>query len=402
MPMRRSFVPLLAFAIAPLPAAIAGDLPSYEPIEPGLDYARISRAEGPMSIHVLRIERGKANWSWASALGEGRVYGLAPLTRIVKATAASEKGRPLAAINGDFFAIAPGNYQGDPVGLQVVRGEPVSDPGGEAPCAWVDAEGGLHLDPVKSRFRATLAGGKGEVPIGLNEPRGDDEAVLYTPSLAYPAGDSRPRDFTTRTTGGRELALEPEGGEEGWTPLRIGRAYRARVASAREGGNSPLGPKSVILSLGPKLAGEVHAAKPGDAVSLALETEPDLSGAQVAIAGGPLLVRGGKDASPKEGPSAAARHPRSLIGWNAAHAFLVVVDGRQPKLSIGMTFGELAALALELGCTEAMNLDGGGSSTLWADGRVLNSPSDGDQREIANALILLERPAPAPGAAPAP
>ncbi len=92
-----------------------------------------------------------------------------------------------------------------------------------------------------------------------------------------------------------------------------------------------------------------------------------------------------------------ARHPRSLLGWNRAYVFLGVVDGRQPRLSVGMTYWELAQLAGELGCTEAMALDGGGSSTLWADGRVLNSPSDGEVRPVANALILVERKAtPAP------
>ena len=47
---------------------------------------------------------------------------------------------------------------------------------------------------------------------------------------------------------------------------------------------------------------------------------------------------------------------------------------------------------LRLGCTEAMNLDGGGSSTLWADGTVRNSPCDGQERPIANGLVVLRIP----------
>ena len=53
-----------------------------------------------------------------------------------------------------------------------------------------------------------------------------------------------------------------------------------------------------------------------------------------------------------------------------------------------MTYPEMAALVKEYGCTEAVELDGGGSSTIWAMGKILNSPSDGRPRAIANGLIL--------------
>ena len=66
-----------------------------------------------------------------------------------------------------------------------------------------------------------------------------------------------------------------------------------------------------------------------------------------------------------------------------------MVDGRQEALSIGMNYTELSSLMLRLGCTEAMNLDGGGSSTLWLGGCVMNSPSDGRQRPVANGLVVM-------------
>jgi exopolysaccharide biosynthesis protein len=62
--------------------------------------------------------------------------------------------------------------------------------------------------------------------------------------------------------------------------------------------------------------------------------------------------------------------------------------GRQPKISVGMNYPEMAHLAMEYGCANAIELDGGGSSTLWATGTVWNSPSDGEPRAIANAIIL--------------
>ena len=84
------------------------------------------------------------------------------------------------------------------------------------------------------------------------------------------------------------------------------------------------------------------------------------------------------------------RHPRTVIGFNETELFLVVVDGRQPSLSRGMHYGELADLMDRLGCTNALNLDGGGSSTMWLDGAVVNSPSGRmGQRPVGNAVMIL-------------
>ena len=56
-----------------------------------------------------------------------------------------------------------------------------------------------------------------------------------------------------------------------------------------------------------------------------------------------------------------------------------------------MTLAELSAQMVKLGCTEVMNLDGGGSAMFWADGKIQNSPCDGHEREIANALVVVRR-----------
>ena len=92
----------------------------------------------------------------------------------------------------------------------------------------------------------------------------------------------------------------------------------------------------------------------------------------------------------------AYRHPRSLIGTDAqGYVWLVVVDGRAPGMAEGMSIAELTELARSLGMTDALNLDGGGSSTLWAlPCGVLNHPCDNGnfdeegQRIIPNAIIV--------------
>lgn len=82
------------------------------------------------------------------------------------------------------------------------------------------------------------------------------------------------------------------------------------------------------------------------------------------------------------------RHPRSMFGRrNDGTILLVAVDGRS-KRSAGMSIPEMQSLALTLGCKEALNLDGGGSTTLWVDGKILNRPNDGHERRVQNAVVV--------------
>ena len=119
------------------------------------------------------------------------------------------------------------------------------------------------------------------------------------------------------------------------------------------------------------------------------------------LASGPVLVDEGVTATYPEGISGwesfyNMRHPRSLLGQDAdGGVWLVVVDGRAPGQAEGMTIAELTALSERLGLVEALNLDGGGSSTLWTlPGGVLNHPSDNGvfdhvgQRIVPNVIVV--------------
>ncbi len=90
---------------------------------------------------------------------------------------------------------------------------------------------------------------------------------------------------------------------------------------------------------------------------------------------------------------ADARHPRTAVGVRAdGRILLVTVDGRQPEKSVGMTIAELTALLIELGAVEAINMDGGGSTTMVIDGKVVNSPSDlTGERPVGDALLVFAR-----------
>ena len=90
------------------------------------------------------------------------------------------------------------------------------------------------------------------------------------------------------------------------------------------------------------------------------------------------------------------RHPRTVIGTDVqGRIWLITVDGRNPLVSVGMTFAELKRLARRLQLRSALNLDGGGSTTMWVDGTIVNHPSDREgPRRVSDAILVVPRKAP--------
>lgn len=154
--------------------------------------------------------------------------------------------------------------------------------------------------------------------------------------------------------------------------------------------------------------GAVGITEKGEFLWRRLEAGSDWPEAREAMGGVPLLVEDGKipDMAQEKAAHLVARHPRTAIGiTKEKKLLLVVVDGRS-KGAPGMSCEELAKLMLSLGSEWALNLDGGGSSTLWVRGKpgegVVNRPSDGSERAVANAVVVLAKDvieAEAPGAA---
>lgn len=352
----------------------------------GLSYTNEALPRGPWSAHVVRFDRTDPAFAVHSAHALRRSIGLSTLTEQV-AKLDSQLGLPVAAINGDFYQRVRA-YVGDPRGLQIVNGEVISAPDGGA-TFWIDAAGEPHLADVAPQFEVIWPSGN-RSPIGLDGERPRDGLQLYTPRLGP----------STCTVRGREFVLEPTPGSP-WLPLRLAQTYRARVREVREAGDTPLTPGILVLSVGPLLARTLPPVPVGTEMGLRLDSTPSLAGAITGLAGGPVLVRGGRrqrivppPVEEYEFTTMRERHPRSAIGWNQRHFFLVEVDGRLKGLSVGMTLDELAAYLVQLGCREAINLDGGGSATLWFEGQVRNQPCDGRERPIANSLIVVRRRAP--------
>ena len=347
------------------------------PEDPSVCYLNEVDPRAPMSAHIIKIKRSAADVRFCTTLGRADVLGLDNVTEQLK-TVPAGLGRIVAAINGDFYYKTKG-YEGRPRDVQIRRGEVVSSPSGHT-SFWIDPGGQPQMTNIASRFRVVWPDGK-TTSIGLNQYRTNDAVVLFTAAVGS----------STRTSGGLEYVLEPATTNGPWLPLRIGQVYEARVREVRDAGNTPVGLATMVLSVGPKLAPALAPLAPGAGVKVITETFPDLSGVDAAIGGGPALVQAGKLLRWKD--AIQVRHPRTAIGWNDDFIFLVVVDGRQMDVSIGMTLPELAQYMLHIGCKEAMNFDGGGSATLWAFGAVRNSPSEGQERPACNALVVLKRKA---------
>jgi large repetitive protein len=360
------------------------------PRDPNPGYRSIANEKGPWIIHVVRVPRDMGFEVKTVHAGQ-RSFGLAPLTEQLKSLS-SGSDKVIAALNGDYY-VREGNYAGDPRGLQIVHGEMISRPAGTA-SFWVDGSGQLQAGLTTAAFEVRWPDGKVS-PVGLNESRVQDALVLYTPN----AGQK------TFTRGGRDLVLERASGETEWLPLRPGRTYRARIKEVKEAGKTPIEVERMVLSVGPAAAKNLGKMEVGAELNITTRTQPELNGATAAVSGGPLLVHSSKaqrikvsDTDSYESSSMLERHPRSAIGWNEDYLFLVTVDGRHKGVSEGMTLVEFGAYLVELGCTEAINLDGGGSSTLWFEGEVRNRPCDGYEREIANAIVVMKKEATALGA----
>ena len=103
----------------------------------------------------------------------------------------------------------------------------------------------------------------------------------------------------------------------------------------------------------------------------------------------PTLLKDGKK---QKIPSkwANRREPRTMIGhFSNGDLLFIVIDGRQKDYSIGVTLEEAQDKLIEWNVRDAYNLDGGGSSTFYYNGKVLNRPSDGKERLLASNIVVL-------------
>lgn len=169
-------------------------------------------------------------------------------------------------------------------------------------------------------------------------------------------------------------------------------ANNGKVTEVSKNGNMKLDKDSVVLSAHGDAAKVLERVQVGDRVRLRETLGSDAAdAAELVIGAGPSLVTDGKaDVRSAEeniaGDIARGRAPRTAIGVKKdGTVILLVVDGRSSS-SAGMSLQELADYMVKLGAWQALNFDGGGSSEMVLDGKILNNPSDGRERAVSVGL----------------
>jgi hypothetical protein len=152
--------------------------------------------------------------------------------------------------------------------------------------------------------------------------------------------------------------------------------------------------RGVVLSAKPGTpeGDEVATLEPGETVRL--DWKFGWAGIMDFIGGKPILMKDGVVTADSCSEPLCRRQARTGIGRRSdGRLLLIVVDGGS-KQSVGMTLIEFASLFKDLGATDALNLQGGASSTMVVKGSVVNRPSTGSERAVANSLLVLPRPDP--------
>ncbi|MCJ7752919.1 MAG: phosphodiester glycosidase family protein, partial [Armatimonadetes bacterium] len=359
-----------------LPVVGAADAPV--PIGPGAIYQRMYRPEVPWTIHVVEADLSEDFLEVRALLGGGEKMARKRLSGIL-AVAQSDVVRPVAAVNADFFSLAGGSYEGVPLGLHVSQGELVTFPDPARSVFYILDDGSAHIDRLRPNV---WLWGPQELlyPVAaMNRPPGFSDVVLFTPRFGE---QTRANAETT------QIALVGLTG-----PFRVNARISARIASVTVGASQRIPPEGAVLAARGVGAYALRNLKAGDEIELSLTLEGEEGTIREAVGGGPRLVRNGAASVEHQRERfsngfAGKRHPRSGLGVRDGTVVMVAVDGRQPGYSEGMTLYELADLFIELGCTDAMNLDGGGSATMVVRDRVMNFPSGGAERAVVNGLGL--------------
>ena len=374
-----------------------GDTTDARELAPGVLYRKFTDSRGPWAVYLVRVDLRRNNLSVQSVRAADHLKGRERVSDMVRRNA-SPGVRVLAAVNGDFFELKSGeNENNQVIGGEWWKGLKVTD-------SPYDTYDNVHVQfgidgarrPLMDRF---ILDGKAwdrgvmtpVITLNFNPAGNPEGTALYTSRY----GATTPRDTARQTA---EAALT-SAGRRGDTLVFV----RRGAVSASSGSAIPEG-GAVLAAYGAGLrTKEVQAMGDGDTVKVLLATLPRIRrGASPAmlIGGWPRILRDGVnvagDAATGEGTisrNAEMRHPRTALGFSrdSSTVFILAVDGRSES-SGGMTLVELGTMMRRLGAWQAMNFDGGGSTTMVIDGVLVNRPSDQTgERAVGNALMVVKK-----------
>ncbi|GII78173.1 hypothetical protein Sru01_31550 [Sphaerisporangium rufum] len=329
-----------------------------------------TRTTGPWNMRVLTIDPGRFRGSLRASLGQSVAKRETP-------SAMAKHAKAIAAVNGGFFNIHTAkNLRGEPVGISVVNGRLLSEavPGRSA----IVLKGRTaRITEVKTSITAKSEGGEKTVVNGVNRMAAADELVLYTEEF----GEKTPADEGAEAVlndKGEVTELRPAGGKvAAGTRVLHGTGIMADWIWSHAWERWTIEIESKVTDLRTRK-------------SIPLTSDTGIIGGSVG------LVRNGRAHVTAKTDGYAnvnmilRRHPRTLAGvTKSGELILATVDGRRPGVSVGASMVEAAELMMWLGARQAVNLDGGGSSAMVVKGKVVNTPSDGSERGVGDALLVL-------------
>ena len=350
-----------------------------ENIADGVNYYKVLQKinNNDIKAHSVFIDLRNTSIEVKAALAKDTVGKLQSVPAIAQANDA------LAAINGTFFDRKKPRL---PIGLLVIDGDMMTKSLLNRTAIGIS---GSHVQFGMPKFVGKITnketGEKFDI-WGINRPRKNDEIIIYTPEY----GNS------TRTNdNGVEIIVEDN------------------IVIGISSGNSPIPENGYVISFHGWTKDFTNSIPPGSYIEAEYDLSEGWADFDQVFTGGPRLIDNklivAEKFMQKEcfDSDMTRRNARTAIGVTENGLLLmVVVDGgirskkvpyyskgkkkryRRVKYRTGITYSELTWLMKEMGAVDAMGLDGGGSSTMYVNGRVVNTPSDGYVQAVSNAIIV--------------
>lgn len=309
----------------------------------------------PVKINVVEMNNKVAsNYEVKPAIASVTL----PNKRTVRNIA--QRTNSIVAINGGFFK----PQTGVPLGTLMIDKKIYTGPIYDRVALGIFKDG---YDVGRVQLDGKIIGNNQEIKIdNINQPR-----MLSSYILAYT------RDW------GKYAPVSPQYGVQLQIVGNKITAASANPLSIPENGYVLVGPKSKL--------GKLFGA---DYVDVEIKTNPKWENVQHIISGGPYLLKDNQifiDMTAQKLQSIGGRNPRTAIGYTEDNNLvLVAVDGREGS-SVGLTLVELAKLMKTLGCTNAINLDGGGSTVMYIKGQIVNHPHQPGGIALSNALVISKK-----------
>lgn len=279
-------------------------------------------------------------------------------------TTIAKNTNSIVALNGTYFK----PQTGVPLGTLMIDKKMYTGPIYDRAAFGIFEDGNNpHFDVARVQLNAFLEGSGTKIKVdNINQPR-----MLSTYVLIY----------------------TPEWGKVSPQAPRYGMGLLVEDGVITKASANPI----AIPQNGFVISGPSSVLKPllkDKDVKLAVNTTPEWKNVKHIISGGPYLVKNGEvfvDMTAQKLGAIGGRNPRSAIGYTSDNNLvLIAVDGREGS-SIGMTLNELAYFMKSIGCIGAMNLDGGGSTVMYVNGKVVNKPQVQGGIAISNAVVLSKK-----------